>query len=93
MAATVDQICDAITDFADYEEVRSTDRARKYITACRRFLSLPANSSSGGGSLGYNQATIQAELDYARRWLAANDAATTAGTTVRFLSASEGFRR
>ena len=93
MAATVDEILDALLDYADYEEVGSVARARTYLTACRRFLSLPASQSDQGSSLGYTPQYVQGELDFARRYIAANDTATNSSSSVRFLSASQGFRR
>ena len=93
MAATVDEILNALLDYADYEEVGSVSRARTYLTACRRFLSLPANQSDQGSSLGYTPQYVQSELDFARRYIAANDTGSTGSSSVRFLSVSEGFRR
>lgn len=93
-APTVEEILDAIAEFADYEEENSVSRARSYITACRRFLALPSTSSDQGSSMGYTPQAIQAELDYARRWAAANDTSSSrTGANVRFLSAQDGFRR
>ena len=92
-AATLDEIVDALNDFSDYEEVGSVSRAKSYVTAARRFLQLPTSSSEQGSSLGYTPAMIQQEIALARAYIAANDTATSSNGAVRFLSASEGFRR
>lgn len=91
---TVEEILDAINEYADYEEVASVSRAKSYVTACRRFLQLPSSQSYQGSSMGYTPQLIQAEMDVARRWIAANDTSSSnAGAGVRFLSARDGFRR
>ena len=92
MAATVDEILDALNDYADFEEVGSVARAKTYITACRRFLALPSTESDKGSSQGYTPQLVQSEMDLARRFIAANQPASS-GNSVRFLSAGEGFRR
>jgi len=93
MAATVTQILDDLSDYSDFEEVGSVARAKTFITACRRFLALPASQSDQGSSLGYTPQLIANELEFARRYVAANDTSSSAASSVRFLSASEGFRR
>lgn len=92
-AATLTEILDALNDYADYEEVGSVARARSYVTAARRFLQLPSSSSEQGSSLGYTPEMIQAEIALARAYIAANSQANSANSSVRFLSAGEGFMR
>ena len=92
-AATLDQILDALNDFSDYEEVGSVSRARSYVTAARRFLQLPSTSSDRGSALGYTPELIQAEIAVARAFIDANTSTSSGSSAVRFLSASEGFRR
>ena len=93
MAATIDEILDALSDNADFEEVGSVARARSFITAARRFLSLPSSQSDQGSSLVYTPQVVQQEMAIARQYVAANQTPTAATSQVRFLSASEGFRR
>ena len=62
MAATIDEILDALSDNADFEEVGSVARARSFITAARRFLSLPSSQSDQGSSLGYTPQVVQQEM-------------------------------
>ena len=93
MAATIDEILDALSDNADFEEVGSVARARSFITAARRFLSLPSSQSDQGSSLGYTPQVVQQEMALARQYVAANQDPTSATSQVRFLSAAEGFRR
>lgn len=92
-AATLESILDSLNDYSDYEEVGSVERAHSYVTAARRFLQLPSSSSEQGSSMGYTPAAIQDEIANARAYIAANAAATPGSSAVRFLSASEGFRR
>jgi len=93
-AATLTEILDALNDYADYEEVGSVARARMYVTAARRFLQLPTSSAEQGSSLGYTPEMIQTEIALARTYIASSVTPTTSGqSSVRFLSASEGFRR
>lgn len=92
-AATLTEILDALNDYSDYEEVGSVARARSYVTAARRFLQLPSTSSEQGSSLGYSPEHIQNEIAVARAYIAANATSTADNSAVRFLSASEGFRR
>lgn len=93
-AATITEILDALNDYADYEEVGSVARARMYVTAARRFLQLPTSSAEQGSSLGYTPEMIQNEIALARAFIAANATPTSAATSsVRFLSAGEGFLR
>ena len=93
MAATIDEILDALSDNADFEEVGSVARARSFITAARRFLSLPSSQSDQGSSLGYTPQVVQQEMAIARQYVAANQTPTAATSQVHFLSAAEGFRR
>jgi hypothetical protein len=93
MAATISEILDDLSDYSDYEEVGSVDRAKRFITAARRFIALPSSQSDQGSAMGYTPAVMQQELAYARQYVAANQAATSASSSVRFLSAAEGFRR
>lgn len=94
-AATLEEILDALNDYSDYEEVDSLSRARSFVTAARRFLALPASSSEQSSSTSYSLADVAAQLRYAQSWIArkvAATASTSASSSVRFLSTSEGFR-
>ncbi len=90
-APTVTEILDALSDYADYEEVGSVERARSYVTAARRWLQLPSTSSEQGSSMGYTPAAIQAEIETARAFIIANSG--RGRTAVQFLSARTGFMR
>lgn len=84
---------DALHDNADFEETGSVAKARAYITAAVRFLSLePMNQSDQGSSLQYAAQQINDQLKRARAFVAANDDSSTDTTRVRFFS-TEGFRR
>ena len=91
--ATLDAILESLNDYSDYEEVGSVARARSYVTAARRFLQLPSTSSEQGSSMGYTPQVIQQEIATARAFIDANTSTSSGGSAVRFLSASEGFRR
>lgn len=90
-AATLTEILDALNDYSDYEEVGSVDRARKYVTAARRFLQLPSTSSEQGSSMGYTPAAIQSEIETARAFIIANSG--RGQTAVQFLSVRSGYLR
>jgi hypothetical protein len=92
-AATLEEILDALNDNADYDKVGSVSRAWDYVVAARRFLQLPSSSAEQGSSLGYTPAAIQEQITKAEAYIAANAATSSGSSSVRFLSASEGFRR
>lgn len=93
-AATVDQILDALNDYSDFEELGSAARARSFITAARRFLALPSTSADQGSSMGYTPDMVRREMEVARAFVQANPSPSSADNSrVRFLVASEGFRR
>lgn len=70
---------------ADFEETASVTKAKTFITACRKLLAVPitrtANAGRDGNELELNPELLAKMLDEARRWLAAEIAATT-GTSV-----------
>lgn len=90
---TVDEILDALNDYSDYEQVGSVDRAQSYITAARRFLSLPSSQSFTNSSMSMSPQFIETQIDTARAFIQANQPDSSGTAKVRFLSASEGFRR
>jgi len=92
-AATLSEILEALNDYADYDRVGSVDRAWEYVIAARRFLQLPTSSSEQGSSLGYTPEAMQEQIAKAEAWIAAYRSNSSGTGSVRFLSASEGFRR
>jgi hypothetical protein len=92
-AATLEEILEAINVYADYDRVGSVEHAEFYLEACRRFLHLPSSSSEQGSSVAYSLQYIQSEIADARAYIAANKQTSSGSSSVRFLSASEGFRR
>ena len=90
---TNQELRDALHDNADFEETSSVTKARAYITAAVRFLSLePVNQSDQGSSLQYAAQQINDQLKRARAFVAANDASSFPTSRVRFFSTDE-FRR
>ena len=90
---TNQELRDALHDNADFEETSSVTKARAYITAAVRFLSLePVNQSDQGSSLQYAAQQINDQLKRARAFVAANDASSSPTSRVRFFSTDE-FRR
>lgn len=71
----------AYLENADYEEDASVTKAKAFITACRKLLAVPitrtANAGREGNELELNPELIAKMLDEARRWLAAELAATS----------------
>lgn len=92
-AQTVDQILDALNDYSDWEETGSVSRANSYITAARRFLALPSSQSFQSSSMGMSPQFVSQQMDAARAFIQTADTNNAANTRIRFLSASEGFRR
>jgi hypothetical protein len=90
MAATIDQVIDALLDNADFEESLSVTKAQLFSTAAKRFLILsPQSQSDQGSSLTMSPATIENLMHRALEFIAAN---RVPSSVVRFLSVSEGFR-
>ena len=90
MAATIDEVIDALLDNADFEESFSVSKAQLFATAAKRFLILsPQSQSDQGSSLTMSPATIENLMNRALEFIAVNRTPTGA---VRFLSVSEGFR-
>lgn len=90
MAATIDEVIDALLDNADFEASNSVSKAQLFITAATRyFILVPSSQSDQGSSMAISTATIENLLNRARIFVAAN---RTPSGAVRFLSVSGGFR-
>ncbi|MDE2100771.1 MAG: hypothetical protein KGL39_26230 [Patescibacteria group bacterium] len=61
---------------AGYAEDNSVAAARAFVSACRGLIvMLPAKSAHGkGGSVEFDPAMVQKQLEEARAWIAANSA-------------------
>lgn len=93
MAATIDEVIDALSDNADFEEVGSVAKARAFITAANRFLILtPSSQSDQGSSLSMGLPQVQSLLASARAYVTQADQSSAMTSRVRFLSAREGWR-
>lgn len=87
MAATYDEVVDALLDNADFEETGSVSKARAFITAATRFFILsPASSSDQGSSMAMGLPQIQNLMVRAQAYVAVN----ATGARVRFLSVNTG---
>ena len=96
MAVDIEEITDDLSDYADYEEVGSVARARKYITAAKRFLQHPISESDQASSHSFDPASIREELVHARAYVRANarrGSNVSGGAGVKYLGVSDGFRR
>lgn len=95
MPATVDEVIDDLIDYADFESVGSVSRAQTFVTAAKRFLILsPQQQSDQGSSLTMSVAQIEKMMHRAQQFIDQKSTVTSAASSrVRFLSASEGFRR
>lgn len=90
MAATIDEVIDALLDNADFEENNSVSKASLFVTAAKRFFILtPQNQSDQGSSMAISAAQIENLMLRAQSFVAANR--TSAGA-VRHLVVSEDFR-
>lgn len=93
MAATIDEVMDALSDNADFEESNSVTKARAFITAATRYLIMtPASQSDQGSSLAMGLAEVQKLLAAARLFVSQSSTDSQETTRVRFLSAREGWR-
>ncbi len=91
---TQQELRDALHDNADFEEADSVSKAKAFVTAAVRFLTLePVNQADQGSSLQMAAQQINDQLKRARAFIAASESNSAAKTRVRFLSASQGFRR
>ena len=87
-ASSLDDVRAAYIDAADYEETGDAAKARQFVTACRALiLLLPKNVGYGSESVGLSVPEIRAELQTARRFLAAKR-----GGTTRYYEMRPGYR-
>lgn len=94
MAATFDQVADALLDNADFEESNSVTKARAFITAGTRYFVLqPASASDQASAMSMGLSQIQDMMARASAFIRQSEATSSATSSVRFLSAAEGFRR
>jgi hypothetical protein len=77
-----------LTDYADFEEVGSVARARKFVTAARRWLILRADTASNqSSSLTIGKNYVENMMTRATEFIAANS-----GNHVRHLGVGRSFR-
>lgn len=92
MPVTIDEVIDNLLEHADFEEVGSVAKAAEFVTAAKRFFILsPEAQADQGTMLRVSVQQIENLLNRAQQYIEANSGA--GGPRVRFLSASEGFRR
>jgi hypothetical protein len=93
MAATIDEVIDALLNNADFEASNSVAKARAFVTAANQFFILtPASQSDQGSSLSMGLAEIRNLLTAARAFINQADTNSAATSRVRFLSARTGWR-
>lgn len=83
-SSTTDDVLAAYADNASYEEDADTAKCKAFISACRLLLSpahLPRKTGAGGNEVELVPEVIERRMDDARRWLAAQIAATSGGCT------------
>jgi hypothetical protein len=92
-APTVDEVLDDLLNNADFEEQSSVTKARSFITAAKRYLILsPQSQADQSSSMTISTAEIRSMIQRAQQYVSRYDRINNGGG-VRFLSASEGFRR
>lgn len=90
---TQDEIEENLSDYADYEQLASVDRAKWFVVWARRWLiQFPANREDQHNVLTYSTVEVRRLLEAAQAYVAQNDQATSnANSSVRFFS-FENFR-
>lgn len=92
-APDIATIVSNLNDNADFEESGSVTKAHAFVTAAKRFLLFsPQTQSDEGSTLTMSVTQIENMMNQARNFITANSTASGAAK-VRFLSASQGFRR
>lgn len=91
--ADISALLDAYFDNAGYEASASTSEANAFVTACVRLLGLrPEEGYFEDGRYRLSAKVVENQLNYARKWLAANSGSTTGsagGGSVRYLDVSQ----
>ncbi|MEM1224602.1 MAG: hypothetical protein AAGJ40_02835 [Planctomycetota bacterium] len=96
MATTLDEVYESLDANADFEEVGSVAKAKAFATAATKFLFLsPQSQADQGSSMTISVQQVENLLHRARAFVDGygTDGAVSSRGGVRFLSASEGFRR
>ena len=93
MAATLDEILDALLDNAGFEENDSLSEAHAFITAAKRYLILsPASQGDQGSSMSMNSSQVENLLSRAQAFVAAKSQSSAQNSSVRFLCVGASFR-
>lgn len=94
-ASTLDQVIASYMDNAAYEEQSNVPMCRSFITSCKILMVLlPTQSKQGSRhELTFDLKRVEAELEFARQWLATVGATLlgTGGSAVTYAS-FENFR-
>jgi hypothetical protein len=78
--------------YADYDTTESVARAKLYVVAARRWLTLIAGTAANqSSSMSRNVPQVQMQLDRAQAYVDQN-ATSQAGARVRFYDFDNGFR-
>lgn len=72
-AITIESVHRAYLENADYDEVGSIEKAKKFVTAVRRMMSFAQSSANQSSSLSFDLATLQRERQQAEAYIAVND--------------------
>lgn len=91
-AAAIEDIINNLNDYSDYEELESVSRAKSYVTAAKRFLSLPQRNKDQFNETEFNQVFIERQLKHARAFVAANDTSRTSDVGPVYLGSGSDFR-
>lgn len=62
----------AFFDNADFREVNSRPKARKFVTACTRLLFIPSTFEHGDETVQFDLKTLQKEKQSAQSWLSSS---------------------
>lgn len=79
-----------LLEYADFEEVASVPRAKRFVTAAKRWLILRAESASNqSSSMQLGKAHVETMLARAQEFVQINDRPSR---NVRFLGVGSGYR-
>jgi len=92
MTIKINEIEKALIEYADFEETESVDRAKKFITAAKRWLILrPQSSARDGASMTMSHSTVNDLLQRAHAYVKARETGANQ-SRVRFLAVENDFR-
>lgn len=72
-AQSIEQVQEALSNFADYRERNDVARAKQWLTAAERLISTASMMADNGSSLGYDFKVLEKRMAKAEDFIAARD--------------------